>query len=662
MGFPYQFPFYFHAVPTWSRPWRLELHDADGRLIRILTDTAGAGVSARLNEPSALSFSIAASDEGFSSIQAKNQVWLRDRDGSVAGKYVIEVVKDRRGGEGTWRSVEALDFLSKLGREHVFAYHATASQPVSTTVADLLALQINANPITLGSIASAVGSQTLAFDWDRISILQALRYIEESLDCTSFFYVDTNGAFQWVTSLGSDTGQQLRVEKNARWIEREQDGSQVATRVYYYGAPSGTDRVKISDHPSYSNDYVQDTWAEWTHRKQFVVDHSQVEMDGPAGKAGVANFPVYIHLAADASLAANAAADAADLRFATSSGANLSWELDAYDSGTGELEAWVQVSLLSGIKDSVFYLYYGNSGAAANDGTVDHNPSGKSAAWVATYNANQADPAGFVAAGDGLSTPGLLSRIFFDERITHPTTLVNKAVRTLETLGSPVVSYGVDLVDLASTGTDFDFEGISLGSRVQVIDLALGVDATERVASLDRDLDAPHQVRMQLAHTRRTLIDELVDLQEEADADNVTDPIDEIDADHVRIDEDTTLADLLYPGTDQIMADAVALDADTSLADDLYTGTTDIDADKVRLGDATTLADMKHGDVDLIDADKVSLDGPSGDLSVVGDWEYRPVEGASGLIDPEKIFGYPFTDSGDDGGMPVWGFGWLNPN
>jgi hypothetical protein len=109
----------------------------------------------------------------------------------------------------------------------------------------------------------------------------------------------------------------------------------------------------------------------WTYRKKITIDHTKVN-------GTQTNFPVLINLSFDSELAAKAQDDGDDILFTSSDGTNkLAHEIELYDSATGKLIAWVNVTILSNTTDTVLYLYYNNS-AASNQ----QNPAG---VWNTNY-------------------------------------------------------------------------------------------------------------------------------------------------------------------------------------------------------------------------------------------------------------------------------------
>lgn len=100
----------------------------------------------------------------------------------------------------------------------------------------------------------------------------------------------------------------------------------------------------------------------WGFRKTITIDHTKVSTSGGETYVG---FPVLVSEATDASLAAHAKSNGFDILFTSSDGTTkINHELETFNSATGKLVAWVQVSGLSTSVDSVLYMYYGNPGAS----------------------------------------------------------------------------------------------------------------------------------------------------------------------------------------------------------------------------------------------------------------------------------------------------------
>lgn len=91
-------------------------------------------------------------------------------------------------------------------------------------------------------------------------------------------------------------------------------------------------------------------------KKVITIDPAKVTDDLP-------NFPVWIRIAGDPQLMAQASANGADLYFTRSDGTPLEWELQRWTKATGDLEAWVRVDL-SNNNPTTLELRYGDPGPA----------------------------------------------------------------------------------------------------------------------------------------------------------------------------------------------------------------------------------------------------------------------------------------------------------
>ena len=109
---------------------------------------------------------------------------------------------------------------------------------------------------------------------------------------------------------------------------------------------------------------AQTDWysSNWLYRKRLVVDSRLVEAD-------LNGFPV-MATTSDADLAAHARADAYDILFTAADGTTkLEYEREYWNSGTGELAAWIKTDL-ERATDTIIYLYYGYAGQATDMATT----------------------------------------------------------------------------------------------------------------------------------------------------------------------------------------------------------------------------------------------------------------------------------------------------
>lgn len=108
---------------------------------------------------------------------------------------------------------------------------------------------------------------------------------------------------------------------------------------------------------------------DWEFRKPVELQASQI-----AGN--LTNFPVLISVT-DADLAAKAQANGEDILFTLPDNTQLDHEIERFDSGTGELIAWVRLPALDASVDTDLFMYYGNPTAADQQNAA--------AVWDADY-------------------------------------------------------------------------------------------------------------------------------------------------------------------------------------------------------------------------------------------------------------------------------------
>lgn len=160
-----------------------------------------------------------------------------------------------------------------------------------------------------------------------------------------------------------------------------------------------------------------DPWfsASWTYRVSITVDATQIG-------STLSSFPVYVDLSdLPASFFTNAKSDGCDIRVVESDETTeTAFELVDYDAGgTGELH--FMADSLSSSVDTVFYIYYGNSGASCYATSATY---GAEAVWVdytvvlhmqddpsggtiydSTANGNDATVTGSMTSGDLVTSP-----------------------------------------------------------------------------------------------------------------------------------------------------------------------------------------------------------------------------------------------------------------
>jgi PKD repeat protein len=106
----------------------------------------------------------------------------------------------------------------------------------------------------------------------------------------------------------------------------------------------------------------------WSYRKQIIIDHTQVAGD-------ITNFPILIHnTSLDFAVHAQPYGD--DFVFTINDGIRLNHEIESYNTTTGELITWVNITSLSSSVDTILWMYYGNPSSdnqQDSEGTWDGN-------------------------------------------------------------------------------------------------------------------------------------------------------------------------------------------------------------------------------------------------------------------------------------------------
>ena len=138
-------------------------------------------------------------------------------------------------------------------------------------------------------------------------------------------------------------------------------------QYYVTGIDNAGHLVRIPSAPLFRSFTVRQpsVWwnTSWLYRKEITIDHTKVAEN-------LTFFPVLISLASDADLASKAQSDGDDIVFTNTTGSKLSHEIELFNSTTGQLIVWVNVTSLSNTQDTFLYLYYGNGVCANQEDSV----------------------------------------------------------------------------------------------------------------------------------------------------------------------------------------------------------------------------------------------------------------------------------------------------
>jgi len=143
------------------------------------------------------------------------------------------------------------------------------------------------------------------------------------------------------------------------WIEVPFKGTTPVSGKYIWAVKPHNE--SIQDAIASGHLYVLDPWynGSWSHRLEITIDHTKVDAD-------LVDFPVLI-TEEDMTVAfwANVKADGTDIVMTLDDGdTKLKRELVDIDTVGKTMELWFKAPTLSSTVDDVFYLYFGNAGAA----------------------------------------------------------------------------------------------------------------------------------------------------------------------------------------------------------------------------------------------------------------------------------------------------------
>ncbi len=136
----------------------------------------------------------------------------------------------------------------------------------------------------------------------------------------------------------------------------------------------------------YSNSVVGTDWysASWSRRTRISVNRTLVATTSP-----ITDFPVYVNLDdLPATFFDNVQSDGDDIRITTSDGVTeVPYELVSISTASDNGELHFKAPTLSTTTDTVFYIYYGNSGASGYAASATY---GSQNVWTNNYRTRQA--------------------------------------------------------------------------------------------------------------------------------------------------------------------------------------------------------------------------------------------------------------------------------
>jgi len=353
MAFTETFPFEFYVPAVYKRPYSLDVRNNNGELLAKLSRFWDAEIRTAISEPGELGFSILKSDESNDVLTGLDEVWVRDADDAIVGRFRIARREEHVDSSGAWLRIFCRGLLADLAAEPLDEYEADTT--ISAHVATWFAGQVGLEPVTVGEISTAIGNLSRSVDLSgQESILSAIRGLDGTVAIDTIYWVDSSRRFYWrALSEITDKGFQLRAGHNIQSLTRTVDYDALATRIYARGRNDDGRYVRLSDASGATANYVQSSLTSYTFRRQIIIDHMTVAAAGETDVAFNLVLPSDQHLAEHVS-------DANTIAFMLTGEATsaITPTINSYTAATGALDCTVTIPTVSGVWDTVLYMVY----------------------------------------------------------------------------------------------------------------------------------------------------------------------------------------------------------------------------------------------------------------------------------------------------------------
>ena len=237
---------------VFSGGYWLELRDRWGELIAELNDWSGGRWTETVNEPGELTFSYPRDTSEADSFENPNEVWLYRGKGIYPERAFVIQFKRLIDAETRTVEVSCEGLLAQWGLEVIRSYDSGGSRTVKQILGDwVYGHQLIQPGIYLGTLAPAIGNQTLMAAAENKTLLQALQDLLALYG--GYYYVTPQRRLCWKETIGNDLGHVIRYGKNATGIVQEVDYRTVNNRLVVTGVVAGTPAtVTVNDLDSQS--------------------------------------------------------------------------------------------------------------------------------------------------------------------------------------------------------------------------------------------------------------------------------------------------------------------------------------------------------------------------------------------------------------------------
>jgi len=212
--------------------------------------------SKKANQTPTLSFSLPADDAKTSFLTSayEIQIWNTITE-AWEGLYTLDDADEKWNSSGSIITVNYSGLMAQLAGEDNKSYDTTVTPKTPTQIITaLLALQENANPITVGTIQP---STSFAYAVENANLLGAI------LDCVKYLggyiEVDDTRKLNWYNEPSGSPVREIRYQKNMKGVSRRRDFTAIRNKIYAYGAeyPDESRVLNLTD-AGEANEYIED--------------------------------------------------------------------------------------------------------------------------------------------------------------------------------------------------------------------------------------------------------------------------------------------------------------------------------------------------------------------------------------------------------------------
>ena len=171
------------------------------------------------------------------------------------GLFILDDADDKWDGSGSVIVANYSGLMAQIASEDNITYDTTSTPKTPTEIITaLLALQENANPITVGTIQPTT---SFAYSAENINMLAAILECADYLG--GYIEVDSTRALNWYNEPTGDPVREIRYKKNMKGVSRKRDYFPIRNKIYAYGAeyPDESRKLDLTD-AGEANEYIED--------------------------------------------------------------------------------------------------------------------------------------------------------------------------------------------------------------------------------------------------------------------------------------------------------------------------------------------------------------------------------------------------------------------